>query len=1144
MAADEILVSAFEDGRPCVLFLGQDAWTTAGRSDRVLSLWLSHLGRPPMERPSWRDVLGAAPLSEDAYAWLAERFARNVVPDEITDALDLPWSAIFTSSIDATLIRRLQTLGRTPEAIRSKEHIPQAPRSMTNPPVFFLFGTPEGTRDGTRCPRNDVQRRQRQAQHGAPMLQRLEETATPLGVLVIDGFEAGRDWLAFDELFSGLPADSGMQMILCGADSVPPDSIAETLVSTGSLILEKRRLAEWVLDLSARDRLTSAARHRREALPVVTLANDQIMEVSPALRLRVEASASIVDDEWTQSPTPLPNAATEEAFHRFHGEFGGPRMIVEGVARGFAIERPFERGLQDHLRTLLTRKRDVDRIVLLHGQSGTGKSVALGRATHMFRREHCVPVLFATGRVPDPIDIDAFCAEAEHQGAAATLVLCDANASVQGYRRLADALQSRGRRAVVVGTSYRVEASHAKSVIHVEAPAAISPQERGAIVALVSRYAHLQSSELDVFRNVNTENVFALLYRVLTASRARLVSGISAEARAAEDSLRHRRRHPRTHRLASKLAEQLIAAGLHNGEMPAFAGSAEEETFGTDAAGKLIDYVMAAGRLDVYVPLSLLMRVLRARIENLEFADIAEVLRDLDLFRWRKDESGAEQLVGPRLRLEAELICRRRLADSRRELACLVDLIGAVRATSLDRSSELRFLFDLLSQVDDKGPRGSAYASGYLQIARALTELRTVHGVDEASVVLQESNFRRAWLRCGRSDTTIPAEERDGVLDEARQVVDDAIARTKAEPSWASPRTRQDFFVERAAIYGFLAVGHAAGGGTAAEVWSDYQAARTAARRAMSAAPNYYPFDVALWMPVDVLDRAVGLSEEQRAEVLADVYSVLDQVDARSLPVAQQEVFDKRRHRVGKALNDQALVKSVLDSIKKSNPALALFLETRTLAAALFDRKTAGTAAELQRAATAARASLRSAASKEVAEGDLRTLRLWLELEWVAATGERLLRGERRPLPDSLAVRAEVSRLLGLLASVSGDVIVAPLRYLQAVLSWVEGDNRHSSELFKALERDTNFEDRNRTHRRLFIADAEQRPVRFSGRLRPGRASDQWMVDVERYGDLALLRRDFPNITLGKGLLVPQFAIAFNYRGPIADPLNRYEETP
>lgn len=1138
MTTRGILANTIAEGRPCVLILGQDAWSAGDRPDPVLELFLAHLSRAQSQPPTWRAAL-TTPVSAEDLAWLTERFERNVVDESLEMALDLPWSAVFTSSIDPQTTRRLESRGRQPEPILAAAHHPAVPRSTVRPPVYFLYGRSSDQHDAARPPRSNVELKRRNAKHVAPLLSRLEDTTTVLGTIVIDGYVPEHDWLELDELFGAIPVGQGLKVLWFGVERAPEHELVKELELGGSLFFEARRLGAVVAEMEARGELASV-RQFRSGREIVSIGGDKIIDVPPALRLRVEASAAIVDDDWLDSPSPLAPLARAEAFQRFHGDPGSPRGLVEGILRGFAIERPFEQKLRERIDAQLSRRNELDRVVLVHGQSGTGKTLACARLVTSLRRARKLPVLFAVGRVPLATDVDEFGLLAEQSGAPATVVVCDANTGPGQYIKLAEALASRGRRTLVIGTSYRLEDAGRLPVELVEAHADADENERNEVVELVKKHVPGPDIVLKVLREEEGASVFALLYRVLAYGRERLVSGVSGEARANEDVVRERAR-ARPPRIATQLASALVNAGLHGGELPMFEGEVDA-VFGRDAPGRLIDLVMTVGRLGLFVPLSLVMRALRTRTSDLEFSEIAMVFHELDLFRWKHDEEGSELLIGPRLQLEAELLTRRRLGGWRPEVQCMLELIDDVRPFGVDGATERRFLFDLLHKVDRRGPRGDELAGGYLSIAEALTKLRKTHGMDDVSLILKESGFRRDYLYAYMNDEGLSGAERDRILNDARAAVDDAIRRIDLGELKSSSRARRDLFVERAALYGYLAVGHATRGAKPDEVWADYQAARAASRQAISLAPNYYPYDVGLWTTADLLSNrnATRLTEAQQAELRADVYTLLDQLSVDDVTSDQSLQYLKRRDQVGKLLGDEVLSAEARAAIKDMNPSLATYLEAREIAARIFVKKDEELSAAARTSAAEALLILRRAG--EIARQDARCLWLQLELEWTAATGERLLRGERRPLPAGAATRDELFRLVTALKAQNGGVLDFRLRFLEALLLWVGGDVKAAELEWRALGRESDLEVRGRTRRRLFIAGEDGSPTRFTGRLTRQKPNANWVVEVDSLrGSVDLLATDFRGTQLAAGRAPPEFAIAFNYLGPIADPLDRYK---
>lgn len=1138
MAADavELFATALREGRPVVLFAGQSFGTLGLGSNAVLDALLDHLACD--ERSSgWRAAL-AKGMTDADMEWLSERFDRSVPSDAALRAFDIAWSAVFTSSIDPRFARRFATRGRQPEPVLSRGTYARVSRSRSRPPIHYLLGKSDDPIIDVRAPRTKADLKRRIASHTTELLNRVAETATARGLIIVAGYDPKTDWLPLDALLAPLSDQVGTRVLWFGDVSECASDLANEMISKGSLVATSTTLGSAIAKLQVEGHIDIAGSAAPDEPGMVSI-DQGALDLTPALRLRVEASAVIVDDQWTEEPEGLDGPTLDEAFRRFHGDLGGFRALVEGVARGFAIERDFEADLWKTFEVVLRRLSQSDGLIVVHGQSGTGKSIAVARLTLRIRRQLRIPVLAAMSRIPTYADIDAFCSEAERAGALATVLICDASQTPSRYRDLASALQSRGRRLLVVGTSYRIDdRSRAGLRQFVEAPSNVSTTESSALTGLVSRFGHSGS----FVGNPSAEgpSILAMLYRNLSAGRERIAAGVSGEARAVESLVRERAQRAPTPRHHSALAEQLIAAGIAD---PSFALFQDEErlaALGQDAAGRLIDYVMAAGRLNCPVPLNLVMRTLGQGPLSINLDQIVHLFADLDLFRWRaSDGEGADLLISPRLQLEAELICRRRLGDRTHEIERLIELIRCVRPAGVDRASERNFLLDLLQRLDRGGPRGNEYRSGYLAFADALRDLRERNDVVDAALMLRECVFRRqaVWSLDGRDPIEERTEdERISILNAARATVEKALQLIDSEEIHASKRTRLNLTGERASIYGYLAVQRGRSAGSEG-FWSDYLAAKAASARAVALSDDYHPIDIALWTSSDVL-RGAKLSEDQRAEVLADLYAALDLVDTSMLTADQQVRYFERRDRVAAVMGDNDMSTDTLIRLESVAPAAATYLIAKRRAGPIdalespFD--------EDMRALAGTTANYLSARADAGAGGDSRCQRLLIRLRWAQATGEHLLRNERGRTPADPDVIGELLSTVSALNEQLGPSARNQERYLEAVLSWLARDVRRAIEIWRSLSRDTEYEDRSRVIRRLLMTDQKGLPVRFRGRVEGVKGTDDWRVRVEGMNvQVALLAREFRDEDLAHGRELRDFGIAFNYVGPIADPLTR-----
>ncbi|WP_438833607.1 hypothetical protein ACPDZI_19370 [Aeromonas oralensis] len=1137
-----LIFNTIRDEKPLVLFLGQD-YSSGIDGDPILNKFLAHLQLPVEKNNSWRSVMKAKGVTRGSYEWLAERFERNVLPESIEVIFQVAWSAVFTTSIDQQISRRLETRGRFPETIVSKDHYARVARSRSRPPVHYLFGKSNELEGNYSVPVNPLELAQRKSIHTNPLLNRIPETITALGLLVVEGYKEDKDWLLVDELLTPLSIDENAIILWLG--SWPEKSMFfDMMLERGQIHYSPYTLNEILISLlvsSNSDEQLGLIEHRETE--TIALGNGKYFQVPPSLRLRVEAAATIIDDSWLEQTPPFIGQELEDDFRRFHGGFGGIRAQVDGVRKGYAIVRDFEYALEQKIKNYLKDSGKLHGSIVVHGQSGTGKSVALARLASVLRSEYKLPVLYAKNRVPNASDVEDFIAESEKSGAAYIVLICDANQAPERYRDLANSLKSRGRKCVVVGTAYKIEGIKKSNRSFVEAEVETSIDEVAKLKQLLKNFAPKQIANIELSQY--EKNVFALLYRHLSMSRARIIDGIVDEARNAERIVRIKAKNiPLTIKPEFALASKLISLGVGKDTKSIFEDEVPDNVdAGLDAAGRLIDLVMVSGRLDCPVPLNLLLRTLSSTSKSLDYIQISYLFNDLDLFRWHvSDAEGNEYLVQPRLRLEAELICRRRLSERSKEIECLLQIINSVRRSGADGRSEISFLLDLLGKMQKEGPRKKAYQTGYLDVAKALTKLREQHDVIDASVMLQESTFRRAAVQASDNNelpdgSKLTAEERDLILNDARQIVEKARNDIDERILRASKKTKQSLAVEHASIYGYLAVGLARQGESEDVVWSHYLAAKTAIATAISVANNHYPFDIALWTPIDILKcgKATRIHE---MELRADVFSIFDQADTENFNDYSSSKFMERKLRVADDLGAFELADETFAALEKSNPSVAYYLKARSMCSTLFNDRKKNINNSQKEPLAAAVNFLRE--RLDIVLTDIRPLQLLIQLLWAQNTGSFIFHGDKAIIPQDKIFQSEILSLVRNLNILAGDNQRNNFRLLEAVFEWIAGSAEHARILFKELSSDTEFEDFSRVVRR-FVVEANEPNQGYKGRITRDRGDGHWTVSVYHLAqNIDMLGRDFVGEDLAIGREITNFNIAFNFLGPIAEPLSRH----
>lgn len=1133
-AAQDLILRKIADELPIVLVAGQGITCLGSDSDRMLDALYEHQKLEGSR--SWAVAVSKGFSSDDAL-WLNERFHRDVLSPASELTLSAPWSAVFTTSVHSRLSEYLSSKGRRPETIVYGRAFAPVPRSRYRLPLYHLMGRCSELDEACRMPLSKVDIIRRRQLHASDLLGRVGETATAVGLVIVAGFDERSDWMSADDLLGSLHLPQSTCVLWFGAK--PLDSvIAEDLEASGRLRFVDSSLAEVLSAIEDKTGVFEAVAADAES-GVISLRDEKRITVTPALRLRAEASSYIVDDEWLVREIYSTNNESNEAFRKFHGDSVGTKAIVAGVMQGFSIERDFEHDLRRLLEAKTKRMAKGDDLIVLHGQASTGKTIALARLVVFARQTLGLPVVLSN-TIPNIVDIEAFCVETERVGVPATILVCDANQMPSRYRDLVATFQSRGRKVLVVGSSFNIESETGTATARVHASGDLSEQERQALDRLLR--AHGEVAGLEVIKSpadAPEASMLALLYRSISHGRHKLVRSVSGEARSFEEILRDVARDLVELRYTPLLAQRFVEAGIVSGRGSFLTSEIDGPRTGNDAAGKLINFVMVTGRLDCPIPLNLLLRIVGSSTPDL--ANLLRIFGDLDLFRWRKHSpEGADLLVAPRLRLEAELLCRSRLGGPEQEGDLIVEVIENIRL-GIEQDAEKSFLLDLLQKVEKEGPFVDRYRRSYLKIARALTSLRVSSGLRDPHLMLKECAFRRAYVFAqdgpeGRYSAVNDVGDNIEVINEAASIIEQALDLCDRMGVRPGRRIRSGLASERASIYGYLAVqrGRASDGES---TWADYLAARAAAAAALASGDSYHPVDVAIWTACDVLrDSEDALTPEQILEIHADVRAYVDLAASMGKGPAQEAKFAARQERVGNVLNDEEMSAEAMLRLEAISPGAAIFLRGRRMADAVLTSTDPSNAQVREEALQAAKYVREGLAAKGIK--DVRCQRLLVQLLWISYTGQFLFKIVRGATPsDPLHIR-ELYQAVVDLNTTLGAMARNSETYLEAVLAWLSEEYTIAHQIFDELSRETDSEDRARVIRRLEVSDMDGRQMMYSGRLKQAkRKSNDWTVRINRVPQplpVRVFAREFSD-ELADGRELHEFGVSFNYVGPIAE---------
>ena len=167
-----------------------------------------------------------------------------------------------------------------------------------------------------------------------------------------------------------------------------------------------------------------------------------------------------------------------------------------------------------------------------HGQTGTGKSVALASLAYRIKIQKKYPVLFIDGKVTDMHreDIEEFCSWCDEVNVA---VFWDASThgnDISKYFELNNYLASKGKKAVIIGTSYNLLEDIRKSynAFYIEAPVDIVEMEE--VNGFKQNYERFADKRLDDMWTSKYDNNFLVaLYRMLPGTNYSIRKGLLRE---------------------------------------------------------------------------------------------------------------------------------------------------------------------------------------------------------------------------------------------------------------------------------------------------------------------------------------------------------------------------------------------------------------------------------------------------------------------------------------------------------------------------------------------------------------------------------------------------------------------------------------
>ena len=1121
---------------PAFLFLGQDYLQLESGKDPFLSEILRKYGKIATNHSQYSLIFeGEAQNSgESALAWMQERCSRLSIPQWLKTVASFNWNGVYSSAIDVIWPGAFRSEWRELQHILEEKYEPINPRNRLKLHCTYLFGNVSRTEEEERPPLTEFELTTRKPTAIA-LAHRLPEILTPLGVLVIEGYAGEQDWFSPENFFSIVDKlNPGQVHVFNVTEELTKNKYIAHLIKRGKLKLYSESLATYLLRGEEAGFLQLGKRPEEEEHGRHIQLREKILTVPSNVWNQVSLSAMILDDSLLIAPPSLSEEKRYYEFRNFLAE-SSTKPVWPGYERGFAFRREFEKKLDGVTHQRLKSHELQKEPVILHGQTGTGKTVALGALAYKIRKKKKHPVLFIERRPKLPInsDIDYFCKWAEDCGAPSTLIVWDGMLDPEQYYDLLRYLTGRGRKVVVVGSCYKRDPKSDQENF-IEAPASLSQSEQSNFEKFINNCDPLIGQLLkEPLKRKRLDDAFLVaLYRLLPPTRSLIRSGVHREVGSAEKEIRLKLQE-RLSEPINTLGYAFMDAGLITKET--FTAIETKEIGGEKVSEteELIGLIIVPGRFGLKVPVELLLRACGKE----GYSNFVTSLNEFDFFRLSEDATG-NIMVAPRHPLEAKLLAQVRLGGAKAEVAFVEQLISEIKRSydSLD-TTEIQFGVDLIHSIGPNGQEAGYFAPYYREISGALKELREKRGVQNPRLMLQEATLLREYV-LHESKYDRPPEDTIDILDETETILTSALKIL--ENNRRNTQMRSPIFVELASTLGTKAHHVSRNTDQPKESIPLFQKAREYSFKARDFNPNsYYPIDVLFWITRDSL-RTELLDPHAEAEAKADILYAFEMAEAEDFSVDQREHYHARHYEVGKLLGRQDISDEAFESLRAQGSCAGYFLKAYdNISDIPKNTELTPLNRELCRSAVEYLEENRS-----VIANDSRCLHLLLHTWWKMQTGKPIFYGERQTVTFS---EENWKYFLGIIIDLMkiGEFSTNPaLMYLQGLATFHLGHIGDAFNIFRELERESDYVTGRRRIIRSYLASTiDGKPRKFNGTVtwksEDGRKGEIYVEELRR--KIPFFPRDFNRPDIKKHDSLNDFQLAFNFIGPIADPRSYFK---
>ena len=1126
----ETIIKRLQEG-PAVLFVGQNYLAKELGHDLILEKIRQKYIKDEFYDLTDYKALPASGLDNHRpgiFQWLQALSKTISTPCWLEEVAKFPWSAIYTSSYDTILERAFSNETRTIQPILNQTYLVNDPRNKKHLHITYLLGSISAPEIADRVPLKPLEFNKRKSIMNA-FLQKLQNIVTPRGILVIDGYTIN-DQLSTDEFYGYLDQFGHHQVLICSAEDelLKNEGIAD-LINREKVVASSESFATLLSGWESEGKITYESQDGEEYFGKwLTLPSERV-KIPEELISKVSRSSYIIDDSTFYSE----GEKSEEEKYKYFRKFLSNTSVLpdwKAYPEGFAFKRDYYNILKASVVNAYNSKEYLEAPIFLLGQTSSGKTTSLGLLAYELREEYKIPVLFIPKRYQrgDDMNIDSFCRWVEGNKAKFTVIIWDGMLDVEPYYKLLRFLNQRGRRVILVCSSYNTDSDKSRFNNFVEAPIELTEYEK-------SRFVGYLRSVNDILANIvestETPNLLALLYRYLPANLNSISSGVHDEYKFFVNLLSNQTVTAEKKR--GDLYHLMYEAGL-------IANDANDKEYldkrifmsseKISVADFLIFSIMVPGQFGLNVPFEIILDVLGF---DAFASNIFTAMKNIDMIRWFDDDLGNIDL-GPRTTLEAEILARY-AGGKKSEAGYMMSLLERIKTAQGDEfgapDRQIEFAVNLLREIGPSANNG--YSGSFYEITEILRSLRENLQAYHPRLVLKESSMLRKIVQ-KRTDLDEVLETNLELLTRAEEMVRKALD----DLGQGSERMIASYLrVELATICGYLAQQFINQKEKALEY---YWQVRSLNNYSFTTNPgNYLALDIAAWTTERLLEAKVFNTEEQ-IEATTDLLSLFEMVEAEGVSDEHLQDFQNRKLNFYEVVGLTILAEDVFQQMRSRGFTTGIYLRARKKLGLDTGPNTPSDRLIIK--------------NKEAynylikyfneIKSDGRSLFLLLKTWWTSKTGTVFFSKERQAVDFDRDDWDFCLHITSLLLACEDKFHSATVYYLKALAQFHLDLVRPAMDTFEELQQESyQFSYGRRRIAKYYVYSTVAGGIReFSGdvmenvsRAKHDKRGEIYVPLLDIAIPFSLL--DFKQTSYQKGDRIPSFGIAFNFLGPIAVPI-------